>query len=239
MRCIHMILAAALALQPAALLAIQTRPEVPGHWEGSVQLPSDDELKFAIDVVRSSNGLLSGIFSQGESGSTRRLPISTVTADGAKVRFVLKSGDDPATFDGEVSEDGKSLSGTVVQGPHSLPFSLKRTGDAKVVAVPKSAPIPKELEGTWNASISAGGKTERIVLQMANQADGTAAGTIVDLDGSGVEIPIAMILSGSTLTVDAPTVGVRYVATLNGTKTELAGEWSQSGIVIDALFRRQ
>ena len=78
------------------------------------------------------------------------------------------------------------------EGGYTVPFNLERTGDAKIEPAPRSAAIGKELEGTWNGALEFDGKKERIVLKMANQPDGTAAGTILDLDGTNVEIPIAM-----------------------------------------------
>ena len=103
----------------------------------------------------------------------------------------------------------------MTEGGHAIPFSLTRTGDARIASAPKSPPIGKELEGTWNGTLDVGERQMRIVVKMANQPDGTATGTIVSQDGTGVEIPIAMTQKGSSLTVDVPSVGASFAGVLN------------------------
>ena len=120
---------------------------------------------------------------------------------------------------------------------HTVPFDLKRIGDARIAAAPKSAPIGKELEGTWNGAIDVGGKQERLVLTMTNHADGTASGTIQDLDGSNVEIPIAITQKASDVTIDVTVVGASYTAALNA-NGELSGTWAQGPVSLPLTFKR-
>ena len=152
-------------------------------------------IKVEVDLAKNSKGELAGTFGQ-PAQQVKGLPLSTVAVEGRSVRFVVKGGPEPATFQGTLSPDGKSISGDAAQGGHTVPFTLTRTGDAQDCAAPKSAPIGKELEGTWNGTLDVNGAQMRLVLKMANQPDGTAAGTIVSLDGSGVEIPIAITQKG-------------------------------------------
>jgi hypothetical protein len=146
------------------------------------------------------------------------------------------------TFRGIMSEDGKSIAGNFASrdGQYSLPFTVTRTGDAKITPAPKSAPIGKALGGTWNGTLEANGKTERLVLRMANQPGGFATGTIVDLDGSGVEIPIGMSQKGSNVTIELPSVGASYAGVLNAAGTEITGTWTQGQgpAVLTLTFRR-
>src|SRR5262249_32577942 len=132
------------------------------------------------------------------------------------------------SFDGTLSADGTSISGAVTQSGFTIPMNLSRTGDARVVPTPKSAPIAKELEGTWKGTLEVNGAPMRLIVKMANQPDGTAAGTVVSPDGSGVEIPIAMSQKGSSLTIEVPSVGASFVGILRPPGTELAGTWTQS-----------
>ena len=157
--------------------------------------------------------------------------------EGRAVRFVLKGGPEAATFQGMLSADGKSIAGEAVQGGHSVPFTLPRSGDAKIAAVPKNAPIGKDLEGTWNGTLDVNGAQMRLILKMANQPDGTASGTIISPDGSGVAIPIAMTQKVSDVTVDVPSVGASFVGVLNEARTELAGTWTQQGSALPLTFR--
>ena len=196
-----------------------------GHWEGTLPVPNM-ELKVEIDLARNSRGIFAGTFGQPAQG-VKGLPLSSVAVEASTVRFVVKGGSDAATFDGALSADGTAISGTVTQSGFTIPMKLSPTGDARIAPAPKSAPIAKELEGTWNGALDVNGAAMRLVVRMANQPDGTAAGTVVSPDGSGVEIPIGMTQNGSAVTIEIPSVGASYVAVLNPAGTELAGTWTQ------------
>ena len=166
------------------------------------------------------------------------LPLSTVAVESRSVRVVVKGGPEAATFEGTLSADGRSISGDAAQGGYSVPFTLTRTGDARIAPAPRNAPIGKELEGIWNGALDLGGTQMRLVVRMSNQPDGTATGTIVSLDGSGVEIPIAMTQQASNVTIDVTSVGASYVGVLNAAGTELSGTWTQQSSSLPLTFRK-
>jgi len=225
-------------LVPAAFLLAQTAVDPSGHWEGTIQAQPDMAVKVEIDLTRNTKGELAGTFGQPAQG-VKGLPLSTVAVENGAVRFVVKGGPDAATFGGTLSADGKSLSGNVSQAGYSIPFTLTRTGDARIAAVPKSAAIGKELEGTWNGTLDVNGAQMRLIVKMANQPDGTASGTIVSPDGSGVEIPIAMTQKGSDLTIDVTSISASYVGVLNAAGTELSGTWTQQSSTLPLTLRKQ
>ena len=213
-----------LLLTPGSLAQAQAA-DPSGHWEGTLKVPQM-ELKVEIDLARDSQGVFAGIFGEPAQG-VKGLPLSSVTVEASAVRFVVKGGPDPATFDGVLSADGTSISGTVTQNGFTIPMNLSHTGDARIAPPPKSAPVAKELEGTWNGTLDVNGVPMRLVVKMANQPDGTAAGTIVSPDGSGVAIPIGMTQKSSSLTIDVPSISATYVGVLNPAGTELVGTWTQ------------
>jgi hypothetical protein len=227
---------AALLLVPVPAPLAQTPADPSGHWEGTIQVPQMEQ-KVEIDLAKDGKGAFGGTFGQPAQG-IKGLPLASVVVEGRSVRFVVKGGEQPATFAGVLSSDGKSMSGDVAQAGQSVPFTLTRTGDARIAPVPKSPPIGKELEGTWNGTLDLGSRQMRIVLTMANQPDGTATGTIVSPDGSGVEIPIAMTQKALNVTFDATSVGASYVGVLNAAGTELVGTWSQGPNSLPLTFRR-
>ena len=235
------LLVAALLLVPASSLLAQTAVDPSGHWTGAIHVPAFDnnqarEVNIEVDLARNAKGVLAGTYGQ-PAGGVKGLPLSAVAVDGNSITFELKVSDG-GLFRGTLS-DAATMSGafTTSQGGYSIPFSLTRTGDARIAPAPKSAPIGKELEGTWNGTLEVGGKQERLVLKMANQPDGTATGTILDIDGSRVEIPIAMTQNASNVTIDVASVGGSYVAVLNG-GTELVGTWTQGPATLPLTFKR-
>lgn len=238
----RLLLAASLLLVPTSSLLAQTAVDPSGHWTGAIHVPpfngaGSREVAIDIDLAKNGKGELTGTFGQ-PAQNVKGLPLSKVAVEGRSVSFELKATTGGGLFRGTLA-DAAAMSGEFVttEGGYAIPFSLTRTGDAQIAPAPKSAPISKELEGTWNGTIEAGGKQERLVLKLANQPDGTAAGTILDLDGSNVEIPIAMTQKASNVTIDVASVGGSYVAVLNG-GTELVGTWTQGPATLSLTFKR-
>jgi hypothetical protein len=223
------------AAVPYSLLA-QSAVDPSGHWEGTIETP-ETELRIEIDLTKGSKGELAGTFAQPAQG-VKGFPLSALANEGRLVRFVLKAAEQPSTFRGELAVDGTSITGTVTQAGYTVPFTLARTGDARVTPTPKSAAVGRELEGTWRGTLAVGTKQMRLILSIANHSDGTAAGTIVSPDGSGVEIPIAITQRESRVTIDVPSVGASYVGVANAAGTELVGTWTQQGTALPLTFER-
>jgi hypothetical protein len=233
----RVLLIAALLVMPASSLRAQTAADASGHWEGTIQAQPNMAVKVEIDLARNGKGEFAGTFGQPAQG-VKGLPLSAVAVENGAVRFVVKGGPNAATFGGTLSADGKSIAGDVSQAGYSVPFTLTRTGDARIAPVPKSAAIGIELEGTWHGTLDVNGMPMRLIVKMVNQADGTASGTIVSPDGSGVEIPIALTQNASNLTIDVTSIGASYVGVLNATGTELAGSWTQQSSTLPLTLRR-
>jgi hypothetical protein len=226
----------ALLAAPAPALLAQTAVDPAGHWEGTIQAPNMG-IDVAIDLAKNSKGEMAGTFSQPGQG-VKGLPLSTVAVEGRSVRLVVKGGEAPATFAATLSADGKSLAGEVAQGGYHMPFTLARTGDAQIAAAPKNAAIGKELEGSWDGTIDAAGRQMRVVVTMKNQSDGTAAGTVVSPDGSGVEIPIGITQNATAVTIEVASVGASFAGVLNADRTELTGTWTQAGGSVPLTLHR-
>ena len=207
-----------------------------GHWVGVVSLP-EMMLQIEIDIGKSASGQTVATFGQPEQ-RIKGLPFSGITIDGRTVRLVLKSGPDSSTFEGTLSPDGQELSGTATQAGMTAPFSLGRKGEARIAPPPTSAPISRQLEGTWNAEMIVSGTRQRLILTMANQPGGTAAGTVMSPDGSGVEIPIAITQKGNSVAVEVPSVGASFAGELDAAGSEITGTWEQAGRTLPVTFAR-
>jgi len=58
------------------------------------------------------------------------------------------------------------------------------------------------------------------------------------VDGSGVEIPIAMKQNAASVANDVPSVGASFTCVLNSTGTELTGTWTQQSVTVPLTFQR-
>jgi len=124
---VAVVLASAIWLQAAPAWA----QSVVGTWQGAYAIPGAS-LREVIRISRGPDGKLHGeAFYPGPEGPPRNgNPISTVVADGRHVHLVLD--DSLATLDADLSPDGKSLTGTRVQGgliPITLSVTLERATD--------------------------------------------------------------------------------------------------------------
>jgi hypothetical protein len=207
-----------------------------GHWAGLVRMP-ETMLQIEIDIGRKADGQLVATFGQPEQGVKGR-PFSSATIEGRTVRLVLKSGAESSTFEGTLSPDGQDLSGTATQAGLSAPFSLTRQGEARIAPAPTSAPITRQLEGTWNGALNVNGVPQRLILTLANRPDGTSAGTVMSPDGSGVEIPVAITQDGTSVVVDVASVGASFAGLLNAAASEITGTWTQGGMKLAVTFTR-
>ena len=86
------------------------------------------------------------------------------------VRFQIKGRRGERAFKGTLSDDGKSISGDYSQGGYTIPFSVTRTGDARIEAAVKNAAIGKELEGVWNGTLDADREQLRAMLTLVESS---------------------------------------------------------------------
>jgi hypothetical protein len=205
-----------------------------GHWEGSIQVPGQ-ELEIEIDLAMAGqkwDGTIS-IPAQG----MKAFPLSTITVQGETVSFALKGIPGDPQFKGTLSKDAKSLSGDFTQGGGTVPFTLARTGEAKIEPAPKSTPITKSLEGSWEGALNVDGTTLRLVLKLSSQPDGVAAGTLVSVDQGNAEIPIATIVqNGAQLKLLIPSIVGSYEGELKD--DQLTGTWTQGPRSLPLVFKR-
>lgn len=224
-----------LLVRAASMLA-QGLPDPTGHWEGSVTLPNAP-LVIEIDITRDATGALAATFAE-PSANVKGFPFSKVEIVGRTLTMVLKAGEQPSTFTGTLSDDGKGISGDAEQAGQKTTFTLTRAGEARVAAQPKSARISKAIEGTWYGALELAGKTMRLVLTLTNQPDGTASGTVMSPDGSGIPIPIGIKETGAEIAIDVPSVNASFAGTIKSTQPELTGTWTQSSMTLPLTFRR-
>jgi len=227
---------AALLFFPTSMLGAQSAPNPSGHWAGVIKAPGH-EVAVQVDLARDANGALRGAFTGTD---VKGFPLSDIVLDRAAVRFQLKV-NGGGSFSGTISDDGRTIAGdfTTIDGAYTIPFTLTREGEAQLDPPAKSPHITTQLEGTWHATLDANGQTMRVVLRLANQADGTASGTIAVVDQGGVEIPIAAIEErAAAVTLDVKIVNGTYDGALNADGSELAGTWTQGPFVAPLNFRR-
>ena len=227
-------LLAALLLSSVPALRAQNAVDPSGHWEGKMKVPGK-EIAVEVDIARNTKGELGGTISMPDEHA-RGLPLAKVAVEGRSISLFARE-DQP--INGVLSDDGKSISGTVALGGHSIPITMTRTGDPRIEPPARIAAIGTDLEGTWNATLDAGGKPLRLVLTMANQPDGTATASMVNVDEGKLRIPVSAITRAATkLTLDFASIDGSYAGTLSEDGMELAGTFREGPVALPLTFRR-
>jgi hypothetical protein len=224
---------AALFVWSAVALHAQAAADPSGHWQGMLQAPGMD-VEFEVDLAKNGSGELAGTVSI-PAQKLKGLPLLKAAVDGRTVTFYARA-DQPLT--GVLSADGQSMSGDFFANGNTVPFTMNRAGDARIVAPAPSARIGKELEGSWNATLETGGVQLRLVLTLANRPDGTAVGHIVNLDQGGLRLPLTVTQNARTVTLDSTVVASSFAGTLNPDSTELAGTFTQGTFNAPVTFHR-
>ena len=205
----------------------QVKASPAGHWEGSIALPSG-ELKVIIDLDRDAKGTWIGDLDIPDQ-AVKDLPLSNVSVSGESVSFGLPGGQGNPVFKGKLSDDGATLSGEFSQAGSSAPFTLKRTGEAKVSVPTRIPAIPEKFTGKWEGKLDTSGGSVRLNLDLSNK-DGFAVGTIDSPDQGAMGIPISLISAGeNSLKIEVKLIPAEYNGRLSEDGKTLTGEWSQGG----------
>ena len=97
---------------------------IAGRWEGSLTA-AGMTLRLVVEITRTGDGIYLGRLLSVDQGA--RMSIDTFRVEGRTVHFEIRSA--AASYDGELSEDRSTLSGTWSQGA-PLPLTLKKTAAA-------------------------------------------------------------------------------------------------------------
>jgi hypothetical protein len=229
---IHIVVLAGLLLSPAQLLQAQT-VDPGGHYEGVISSPAG-EMALQIDLTKTANGDIAGTLTIPAQKLTG-FPLTNVVVKGQDVSFAIATSGG-GYYRGELQ--GNKISGEFSTQMGPLPLDFERTGDARTYDLPPSARIGKELEGVWNGVLDVEGGM-RVRLKLANQADGTATGTLISVDENELTVPVVVAQDGANVTLTLPMVGSSYAGNVNATGTELDGTYTTSrGLALPLVLKK-
>lgn len=219
-----------------AASSAQTKVTPAGHWEGSISAPSG-ELKVIIDLDRDAKGTWIGDIDLPEQG-VKDLPLRNVSVSGESVSFALPGAGNP-TFNGKLSADGSAVAGNFLQGGANMPFSLKRTGDAKIPVPDKIPAIPEKFTGRWEGKLETPVGSISLAINLANK-EGSATGTLDSPDQGATGIPISSIsVSENSIKIGVKVAAAEYNGKLSEDGKTLTGEWSQGGAALALVLTKK
>ena len=109
------------AAQPSALA---------GHWAGVIDIPGM-KLEVNLDFVQNPDGSWTGDISIPIQKAFD-LPLENISLEERKITFAIKGVPGKPVFSGQLSEDGRVITGEFTQSGKTFPFTLKREASPEV-----------------------------------------------------------------------------------------------------------
>ncbi len=227
----------ALFLAFTAVSVAQTNKGPAGHWEGSIKTPAG-ELRLLVDLDRDASGTWIGDIDIPDQ-MVKDLFLRNITVTGDAVTFALPAGPGDPVFKGKLSPDGSTISGELSQGGGTVPFSLKRTGEAKVVLPEKIPALPEKIMGKWEGTLNTPDGSLHLIFNFSNK-DGLGEGTIDSPDQGAKGIPMSSItVNDSTVKIGVQVISGEYKGKLGEDGKTLTGEWSQAGATLTLVLTKK
>jgi uncharacterized protein (TIGR03435 family) len=136
----------------ATLTHAQATPEKPAQgladtWQGTLHAGRD--LRIVLKITKADDGTYKATFYSIDQGGDG-LPVTKTVLDGTSVKMTIAPID--GVYDGKLSTDGKTMTGTWTQGPNPLPLIFARATPETEWTIPP--PQPKLPPMDANASPS-------------------------------------------------------------------------------------
>lgn len=214
-----------------------------GYWEGSISMP-EDEMGIYIELEVSAAGAWSGRIDVPVQG-VRNIALEKFAIEGRSIRFEMANVQGDPTFIGDLSEDGRSITGRFEQMGRPFPFSLirldtPREDDSDIFAEYEKPGVPGEgLAGHWRGIMRAGLSKLRMDLHIEQAEDGTLGATISSPDQKSADLLADEVsYEDGTLRFTVNAIYGHYEARLSPDGSTLLGQWlQQRPFSLD--FRRQ
>ncbi len=111
-----------------------------GTWQGSLNLPQGKQLRTVIKISRAADESLKAVFYSIDQGG-QPLNASAAGQQGSTLKITIAA--IGGEYEGKLSADGNSLTGTWTQGPQPLPLNLVRATTETAWTIPEPPPPPK------------------------------------------------------------------------------------------------
>ena len=197
-----------------------------GDWKGTLKAYAD--LRLVLHVQQSDAGTYKATIDSIDQGANG-IPVSSATFEGKRLKLTLDT--IKAGYEGDLSDDGKTLTGTWSQGEGSLPLIFYIAGtEPKVEQAPEQSASVAPLLGVWEGSLDTGSTKLKVRFTLTKDEKGQIEGAFDSIDQGAKGIPMSgMSLSGSKLHFDLRGVGGSYDGDVSEDKRKINGTWKQGG----------
>jgi uncharacterized protein (TIGR03435 family) len=169
-----------------------------GQWQGTLTLPKQ-ELRIVL-VIKKDDVKLGATMYSIDQGATP-IKVSSISVDGATVKFGvdLLGG----TYEGKLSGDGNTITGTWTQGGSPLPLVLVRGTKETAWEIPAPPPPPKLMPADADPTFEVAtikpndtGATQMQGLTINGRNFATRASSLLDLITFSYEVQAQQVVGG-------------------------------------------
>jgi uncharacterized protein (TIGR03435 family) len=117
-------------------------------WQGTLHIPQKD-LRTVLKITKTDAGQLKATMYSIDQGG-QGIPATTTTFDGSVLKYSVEIID--GTYEGKMSSDGKSITGSWKQGPNPIPLVYERATPETAWAIPEPPPKVPPMAADANPS---------------------------------------------------------------------------------------
>jgi uncharacterized protein (TIGR03435 family) len=114
--------------------------DITGTWQGTLQ--AGRSLRTVLKITKGDGGALKAAFYSIDQGG-QAIPVTSITLQGSTVKYSIMMLD--GSYEGKLSADGASMTGTWTQGGHSMPLNLTRATPQTAWVIPEPPPPMKPM----------------------------------------------------------------------------------------------
>jgi fermentation-respiration switch protein FrsA (DUF1100 family) len=214
-----------------ALLSLSLAQDVAGDWQGTLHAGTAD-LRLVLHIAKSDSGSLKATLDSVDQAANG-IPASSITFKESTLSLAVDLVH--GTYEGKLSADRSTISGTWTQNETDLPLDFKRS--AAPVHAPKPAK-PSDIDGAWIGTLEVGaGIKLRIVFHIVNTESGLV--TTMDSPDQGMNgLPTTKTTrDGTKLKIDVEKISGAFEGTIDPDTNSIVGTWTQGDEMALVLHR--
>ncbi len=186
------------AAQSAPASTPQSAQDITGIWQGTLHVPQANlDLRIVNKITKDDKGELKVLDYSIDQGGMP-LPASKASFEGGVFKYSIEQ--IGGTYQGTMSPDGKTITGTWTQGPNPLPLNLARTAPDAAWPIPEPPkPMAADADPSFEVATikpNDSGATQMRGLVIRGREFRTNASSLQDLIAFGYSVQAKQIVDG-------------------------------------------